>query len=183
MTWLNTRPGIDYDHDDIEPALHRSGRLPSGLFQMKFSTRIDTDLPADALFDTVSDFGRIERMLMRRGASMARIDPALDPGTGMGWHVGFDWRGRPRELRLEVTRFDRPECVTMAGMSEAFETGISMTVVALSLSRARLIFETDIRPLNMRSRLMLQTAKLGKPQLDRKFERRIADFLGDMRAA
>ena len=30
---------------------------------MKFSSRQDTDLPADQLFDAVSDFPRIERML------------------------------------------------------------------------------------------------------------------------
>ena len=40
-----------------------------------------------------------------------------------------------------------------------------------------LIFETEVRPRNMKARLMLQTAKLGKAQLDRRFQRRIEDFV------
>lgn len=182
-TQLNMFAGMDYQRVDAGLPVSGLGRWTAGLTRMKFSTRIDTDLPADALFDIVSDFNRIERMLMHRGTRMVRIDPAQEPGTGIGWHIGFDWRGRPREMRLEVTRFDRPEVVGMTGESEAFDTDIRMTVVALSLTRSRLIFETDIRPRNMRARLMLQTAKLGKPQLDRKFERRISDFLSEMRAA
>ena len=66
---------------------------------MKFSTRIDTDSAASDLFDTVGNFDRIERMLTRRGAVITRIDPAQEPGTGVGWMIGFDWRGQPRQLR------------------------------------------------------------------------------------
>ncbi|MDB6178834.1 hypothetical protein PAF17_15160 [Paracoccus sp. Z330] len=150
---------------------------------MKFSARFDVDSTAQELFDMIGDFPRFERMLMRRGANVSRIDPAQEPGTGMGWHIGFNWRGRNRDIRLEVTRHDRPEKLSLAGSSESLDISIDATVIALSRSRSRLIFETDIRPRNMKARLMLQTAKLGKPQLDRKFERRIAEFLDDMQAA
>ena len=149
---------------------------------MKFSTRIDTDASASDLFDKVGNFDRIERMLTRRGAVITRIDPAQDPGTGMGWMVGFDWRGQPRQLRLEVTRYDRPERMSMDGQSDAFDVTMDATVVALWRYRSRLIFETDIRPRNMRARLMLQTAKLGKQQLDTRYARRIGEFLNDLSA-
>ena len=149
---------------------------------MKFSTRNDTDLAADALFDRFTDFARMERVLIARGASVKRIDPGQNPGMGMGWDIDFDWRGRARHLRLAVTRFDRPERVTMAGLSDAFDITIDCTVIALSRVRSRLIFETDIRPRNMRARLMLQTAKLGKTQLSQKFDRRITEFLTQLGA-
>lgn len=147
---------------------------------MKFSTRIDTDSSASDLFDKIGNFERIERMLTRRGAVINRIDPAQDPGTGMGWMIGFDWRGQPRQLRLEVTRYDRPERMSLGGQSDAFDVTMDATVVALGRTRSRLIFETDIRPRNMRARLMLQTAKLGKAQLDTRYARRINDFLNDL---
>lgn len=149
---------------------------------MKFSTRFDLDSTAEDLFSTIGDFGKLERMLMRRGASVTRIDPSQEPGTGMGWLFGFDWRGRPRSLRLEVTRFDRPEHLCLAGTSDALDIAMDATVIALSRTRSRLIFEAELRPRNMRARLMLQTAKLAKPQLDRKFERRLGEFLSDLRA-
>lgn len=149
---------------------------------MKFSTRFDLDSTAEDLFARIGDFGRIERMLVRRGASVSRVDPAEVPQSGVGWLIGFDWRGRPRSLRLDVVRHDHPERLSMSGMSDALDVAIDATVIALSRSRSRLIFETELRPRNMRARLMMQTAKLAKPQLDRRFERRLGDFLADLAA-
>lgn len=178
-TWLNTQPNLDYQPNDGSFPTDGPGMV-SGLFKMKFSTRIDTDLAAERLFETIGNFDALERMLISRGASVSRIDPSLEPGIGMGWNIGFDWRGKPRKLRLAVTRFDRPEQMTMAGRSDALELGITATVVALSRARSRLIFETEVKPRNMKARLMLQTAKLGKSQLDRRYQRRIEEFVQQM---
>ncbi len=147
---------------------------------MKFSTRRDLDASAADIFDRVSDFPQIEHLLLRRGVSVRRLDPAQPAGPGAGWVLGFDWRARARELRLEVARLDRPERVGLSGMSDAFDILIDMTVVALGRVRSRLIFETEIRPRNMRARLMLQTARLGKGQLDRKFAQRIDRFVAEL---
>lgn len=150
---------------------------------MRFSTRIDTEIPAPGLFDIISNFSRSERVLAARGVSTRRIDPAQEPGTGLGWAVDFDWRGQRRGMRLDVTRFDRPSHVTLDGQSDQFDLSIAMTVVALSRVRSRLLFETEVRPRTMRARLLIQTAKLGKPQLDRRYARQIADFVAHLRAA
>lgn len=147
---------------------------------MKFSTRCDTEIPAPALFEAVADPARFERMLRRRGASVSR---KASDSVGTAWDVGFDWRGRAHDLSLEVTRLQPSERLSMAGQSESLEVIIDMTVVALSKTRARLIVETELRPRNMRARLMLQTAKLGKSQLDRKFARRISDMLAELTVA
>lgn len=144
---------------------------------MKFSTRIDTDLAAEQLFDMVGDFDALERTLIGRGASVKRIDPAQDPGITMGWKIGFDWRGKARKLLLVVNRFDRPEQIAMAGNSDALDITVKATFVALSRTKSRLIFETELKPRNMRARLMMQTAKLGKAQLDRRYTRRIEEYV------
>lgn len=106
---------------------------------MKFSTRHDVDMPAEQLFGALSDFDRLERMLISRGADLYRIDPSQEPGTGMGWNIAFDWRGRRRELRLRVTQFDRPERLSLGGVSDAFDLTIDMSVLALSRAKSRLI--------------------------------------------
>ena len=150
---------------------------------MRFSTRVDTDRSSAELFDIISDFSRSERALTARGAQVRRIDPAQDPGTGLGWTIGFNWQGQRRMVRLDVTRFDRPSHVTLDGHSDQFDLSINLTVVALSRVKSRLLFETEVRARNMRARLLLQTAKLGKTQLDRKYDQRIADFVAHLRAA
>lgn len=149
---------------------------------MKFSTRQDADLSAEALFRAVSNFDDIGRMLARRGAVVQRLDKLTGPGIGMTWQIGFDWRGRRRDLTVELARFDPSESLVLRGQSELFDLTIQMTVLALSRTRSRLIFETDILPRGMKARLLLQTAKLGKSQLDRKFAQRIGDFVGTLAA-
>lgn len=180
-TWLNTLPSVHYETGRLrQPG---RGRDWNGQTRMKFSTRVDTDRPSAELFDIISDFSRSERALVARGAQVRRIDPSQDPGTGLGWTIDFNWRGQRRTVRLDVTRFDRPSHITLEGHSDQFDLSINMTVVALSRTKSRLLFETEIRPRNMRARLLLQTAKLGKAQLDRKYDQRIADFLTHLRAA
>lgn len=147
---------------------------------MKFSTRQDTDIPAEALFDAIGDFPVIERMLARRGASVTRLDDGDASGLGMRWLIGFDWRGRAREMRLEVTRSEAPEVLEIEGGSDQFDVRIRMTVVALTPSKSRLIFEAAVQPRGMKARLLLQTAKLGKGQLDRKFAQRIGEFVAQV---
>lgn len=147
---------------------------------MKFSTRQDTDLPAEALFAAVSDFPRIERILLRRGASVRREDTDGPPGQGPSWRIGFDWRGKARAVQLQVIACQPPERLVFSGLSELFTLSIAATVVALSPSKSRLIFEADLQPRGMKARLMLQTARLGKTQLDRKFAEGIGAFVQNL---
>lgn len=150
---------------------------------MKFATRQDSELPAEDLFAAISDFPLAERMLVSKGAQVRRLDPSREPGAGMVWQVGFDFRGKRRDMRLSVIRFDRPENLTMEGVSEMFDLTIEMTVIALTRAKSRLIFEVEAKPRNMRARLLLQTAKLGKSQLDRQFASRIAYYVAGISGA
>ena len=150
---------------------------------MKFSTRHEADLPAETLFRAISDFRAIERLLSRRGAVVQRRDSLSEPGTGMNWLIGFDWRGRRRDVAIELVRFSPSETLVLQGLSELFDLTIQMTVLELSHSKSRLIFETDLLPRGMKARLLLQTAKLGKSQLDRKFAKRIGEFVNILTAA
>lgn len=147
---------------------------------MKFSTRQDTNLPAESLFRAISDFDSLARILSRRGASVRRTDGLATSGVGMAWLIGFDYRGRSRELTLEVTGFRPPELVELQGNSDQFDVSVQMTVVALTKAKSRLIFETVLLPRGLKARLILQTVKLGKPQLDRKFAKRVAEFVDSL---
>ena len=98
----------------------------------------------------------------------------------MAWDLAFDQRGKRREMRMDMAQLDRPEKIVILGGSEALAIAVEMTVIALTRSKSRLMFEVEVKPRNMRARLMLQTAKLGKAQLDRKFADRVSKFFGDL---
>ncbi len=149
---------------------------------MKFSTRQDTDLSSEALFAAVSNFPKLERVLLRRGAHVRRMDPQGKADVGSAWQISFDWRGKARTLELQIAELRPPEQLTLSGQSEQFNLVIQMTVVDLTRSKSRLLFEVDVQPRGMKARLMLQTAKLGKAQLDRRFAMRIAEFVDTLAA-
>lgn len=149
-------------------------------FLMKFTLRHDTRLAAEELFTAISDFPRMERMLTRRKVQIARLDPAREPGAGIAWDIAFDFKGKRRELRMDVGQFDRPERVVFYAVSEPVTATITMTVIALTPRKSRVMFEVDARPRHMRARLLFQTAKLGKAQLDRKFADKVGGFLTEL---
>ncbi len=150
---------------------------------MKFSTRKDTGLAAESLFQAITDFDSIARILSRRGAVVRRQDNLAQPGIGMSWQIGFDYRGRHRELSLAVTRLDPIELAQLQGGSDQFDVTVQMTVVALTRVKSRLIFEIELQPRGLKARLLLQTLKLGKSQLDRKFALRIGEFVDSLSPA
>ena len=93
---------------------------------MKFSTRIDKEVTAERMFDALADFDRIERILMRRGVSVNRVDN-ISAGA-RAWDLAFDWRGQRRELRLVLVQFDRPERLALTGQSTPFDLRIDLSV-------------------------------------------------------
>lgn len=147
---------------------------------MKFSTRKDVAITDEALFDALTDFDRMERLMKRRGAKVEMLDQAAE-GV-MAWNVTFDLRGRKRKMKLVLAGHDRPEAVRFNGTSDSFDFVFDFTFVALTRSRSRVMAELDIRPITMKARLIVQTAKLGKGQLDRKFESQIGIFVDQMLA-
>ncbi|MFV0293033.1 MAG: hypothetical protein ACK5II_07400 [Paracoccus sp. (in: a-proteobacteria)] len=145
---------------------------------MKFSTRIDEEIPAERMFDSISNFDRTERILLRRGVSVKHVDNMA--AGARAWDLSFDWRGQKRELRMVLVQFDRPEHLALKGQSTPFDIRLDLSVVALSRKKSRLIFELEVKPRNMRARLALQTAKLGKSQLDRRITRKVNEFVTDL---
>ncbi|MFD1883451.1 hypothetical protein [Paracoccus pacificus] len=96
----------------------------------------------------------------------------------MAWDLAFKWQRKMRNIRLNVTRYDRPEKLSLAGQSEMFDLTLDYTIIALARSKSRLMVEFEVKPRNIRARLFLQTAKLGKAGLQREFERKIVNFYG-----
>lgn len=145
---------------------------------MKFTTRKDTNIAADKLFDAVNDFDRLERIIKRRKAQVTRIPP--ESGEIHAWNVAFDWRGRRRELRFAVTDQAPHETLSLHGNIESFDLEMQITFVALTRSRSRVISEVNARPRSMKARLILQSAKLTKGKLDKRYAQNIATFVDQL---
>lgn len=144
---------------------------------MKFSSREDIEVPAAFLFGQLTDFPAFERSAIRRGADVRRTVAQGQPiVTGQGWDVSFRWRGRARALRLTLAEMVEPDVIALDGQSDSFDVGVRSTVIALSPRRSRLMAEFEVRPRGFKARVLLQSARLGKAALDRRFGEALRNF-------
>ncbi len=147
---------------------------------MKFSTTEDIEAPIDAVFDMLCDFEGFERSAMRRGAEVQRRDQRAEPGVGMQWQASFELRGKRREMELEMVTFDRPNEMVLESTSPGMLGTTSFDLIALSRSRTRVLVELEVKPLNLSARLLVQSLKLAKNSLTKKFKQRVAEYAKTM---
>ncbi|MBQ0803018.1 MAG: SRPBCC family protein [Sulfitobacter litoralis] len=147
---------------------------------MKFSTKEDIDAPIDAVFEMLCEFDQFERAAMRRGAEVQRVDQLAEPGAGMQWEAAFDMRGKRRALQVEMDRFERPTEMKLETRSQGLTGDMSFDLVALSRSRTRIMVALDLKPQNLSARLLVQSLKLAKNALTKKFKKRVGDYAKDM---
>lgn len=147
---------------------------------MKFSTREDIRAPIDTVFAAVTDFEHFERQVLRRGAEVSRIDSGGAEGVGMSWRTRVPIRGRTREITSELTEMRPPTGVVLESHSAGVESIFVVDLLALSQTRTRLRVSLDMRPTNFSARLFVQSLKLAKASLSRRFSDRVAGFAADI---
>ena len=147
---------------------------------MKFSTKEDVEAPIEAVFDMLCDFESFERSAMRRGAEVQRVDTMYKPGVGMTWNAVFPLRGKRRELTIEVVTFDRPNEIVIDSMSQGLAGQMSFELMPLSRNTTRVLVALEVKPLNLSARLWVQSLKLAKATLSKKYKDRVAEYARGM---
>ncbi|KEJ90933.1 SRPBCC family protein [Sulfitobacter donghicola] len=143
---------------------------------MKFSTKEDVEAPIDSVFEMLCDFEMFERAAMRRGSEVQRTDTKPVPGVGMGWNAAFNLRGKRRQVEIEMVTFEKPEEMVFECHSQGLMTLLNIELVALSKNRTRIMVVFDIKPQNLSARLLVQSLKLAKTSLTKKYKLRVAEF-------
>jgi len=143
---------------------------------MKLATREDISAPIEAVFEQLSDFDGFERAALRRGAEVARTDDLASPGAGMTWRTSFDYRGRERRATIELTDYKPPEAIRADVHGASVEIAVVIDLVAMSRNRTRMNFSIDARPRTLPARLMIQSLKLARQSVLKRFRHRIGEF-------
>ncbi|MEP1767978.1 MAG: SRPBCC family protein [Sulfitobacter sp.] len=143
---------------------------------MKFSTKEDVEAPIAETFEMLCDFEMFERAAMRRGAEVQRIDTKSVPSVGMAWRSAFNLRGKRRQVDVEMVAFERPHEMVLECDSQGLQTMLNIELVALSKKRTRIMVSCEIKPQNLSARLLVQSLKLAKTSLTKKFKLRVAEF-------
>lgn len=147
---------------------------------MKFSTRQDIDAPVASVFTAASDFSRFERQARRRGVELARLDELAQPAPGMRWQARFRFRNRERRLRAELVRLDPTDLLQLHAASTGVEAHFDVAFLPLSRNRTRIKVGLQILPRSLQARLLIQSMKFAKSNLDRRFAERVLRFAKDV---
>lgn len=147
---------------------------------MEFSFKKDVAAPVDAVFAALTDFPTYERQVLRRGAELRRIDtPAVD-GVGATWEARFQFRSKPRQLRLSITEFTAPSDLALSGTSPSvnFDAGVQLQPIAGDKTRMKI--KLSLAPQTFGARLMLQSLKLARTATEKRMEARLDQFIAQI---
>lgn len=142
---------------------------------MKFVATEDIAAPQDRVWAEVTDFDRFEQMVAARARSITRQPPGpVTPSTT--WTGKAKIRGRLREVEMKVARLDAPRVMAMTGGTEGMEVDVEAVLAPLDAQRTRLTVTTELRARTLAARLLLQTAKLARKTLAKRFKQGVANF-------
>jgi len=147
---------------------------------MDFSTRYDVEAPIEFVWTQASNFTVLERQALRRGADVERKDTLATPGVGAEWDIRFQFRSKDREVNAKITTFDAPNRYTVISTSGSIDGVCVVDLVALSPKRTRLTVTLDLTAKSLGSRLMLQSLKMAKSGLNKRFEDRVASMASEI---
>ena len=142
---------------------------------MKFSTREDIEAPITHVFARVTDFSNFERRALRAGAHISRSDEG-PVGIGTSWTVLFTFRGRERSVASTLTELTEPTDLKVESVSDGMTVETNVALVALSPGRTRLMVGMELRARTLTARLLLQSMKLAKGKLQKRFKARVLNF-------
>lgn len=149
---------------------------------MKFSTKKDIEAPIDQVWNALADFEGWERAAMRRGAEVSRTDTLRSPGLGMGWLGRFLYRGKERQVTVKLTELAAKAALGFNGHSNAIEADCRVELMEMSAKRTRLHVTMEVKPRSLGARLFLQSLRLARAKVDRKFETRVSQLADDLEA-
>jgi hypothetical protein len=147
---------------------------------MRFSTKQDIEMPIAEAFRILTDFESWETAAMRRGADISRTDKLRQIGAGLAWAIKFSYRNKPRAFNVTLTEMRAPSNLKFEGASATIAGEGKLDLIDLGSKRTRMHVVMEVTPRTLTSRLFLQSLRLARGRVDRKFDQRIAQMAGDL---
>lgn len=143
---------------------------------MEFKSKEDIEAPIAEVFAAISDFEQLERSALRRGVGLERIGDAAHPENGLSWDLSFSFRGKKRETRLTLDSYTPVTGLSLKGSGSGIDGLMAVELVALSPRRTRISVALNLSPTGLTGRLLLQSLKLARGKLNKRFKLRLADY-------
>lgn len=143
---------------------------------MQFVAKEDTDAPMSEMFAAISDFASFERSAIRRGVEVERRGDVTNPGNGLGWDAKFRFRGAVRDVTIEVDKFNPDTDLRILSHGSGVVADVVVELIELAPRRTRMNVTLKLKPKTLTGRLMVQSLKLARGKIARKFKTRVSEF-------
>lgn len=147
---------------------------------MKLTSRQDIEAPVAFVFEALRDFDAWERAALRRGADVARTDRLREVMPGLSWLVKFAYRGKERKLALRLTQLEQPTLLGFSGTGSSLDGLAGIDLMALASRRTRVSVTLDVRPKTIGARVILQSLRLAKARINRRFADRVGQYCSEI---
>lgn len=145
---------------------------------MRLSSTQEINAPIDFVFGYLSDFETHIVTASGYGAEVERVDNSQDTVIGAKWSAVARIRGKVRDFDVELVSYDPTSTLGFAVSSPNADIDVEMQLVALGVSKTQVKIVAKSRPKSIAARLLLQTAKLAKKSISRRFDLRVRDLMG-----
>ncbi len=143
---------------------------------MQFASKEDIEAPLSDVFAMLCEFETFERSAIRRGIEVQRVNPSAPNEVGLAWDTKFKLRGRQREMRITLTEYEPPNTMQFVADSQGLDGTLTLDLLALSPGRTRMAVVLNLAPKNLSARLLVQSLKLAKSNLTKRYKVRVADY-------
>jgi uncharacterized protein YndB with AHSA1/START domain len=147
---------------------------------VEFSSKEDINASVEQVFAILSDIEAVERQALRRGVEVRRTTPHQEPAAGMGWQAVFKFRGRKRTSDISLTEFTPPSRMVFESRTGGLETRFEIDLMELSRAHTRVTTTALLMPKTLSARLLVQSMKLAKSKIARRYAVRMAQFARDV---
>ena len=149
---------------------------------MKFVATEDIAAPVEAAWARIADFDRFEDRIGRRVEGLTRSPPGpVEIGTT--WRARADVNGKVRAVEVALVRLDAPHAMVLEGGTEGLRVRIEAVLEPLGERRSRLTVATEARARTLSARLLLQSAKLARATMAKRYKARIAALASELETA
>lgn len=132
------------------------------------------------VFAILSDVETMERQALRRGIEIRRTTPHQHAAVGMGWQAQFWFRGRSRTTEIVLSELTEPIRLVFDSRTGGLETRFEVELMELSRAHTRMSTTAVLTAQTLSARLLVQSMKLAKGRILRRYAVRMAQFARDV---
>lgn len=146
---------------------------------MKFVATEDIAAPIDHVWAQVSDVDAFERRARRRVGTVERRPPG-PAGKGTNWQGTTEVMGKQRDVTVTLADMSPPERLTLAAATDGMDVSIDVVLSRQGPNLTRMTVTSEAKARSLAARLMLQSAKLARQTLAKRYKGRVATFAGNV---